>query len=123
MGNESISGDFEKIKFLENDDYEYDSVQCDELLDEIKGDNLSTPDDNEYGCFIECDLEFPAEIKEKTKNFPLCPYQTKADPNLFSDYMNSVKQLNYEPTLKLLCDLTNKQSKIYDTLQDVQVLH
>ena len=36
------TGDFEKIKFLK------------------------TPDDNEYGYFIECDLEYPAEIKEKT---------------------------------------------------------
>ena len=63
-------------------------------MDESKEDILSTPDDNEYGYFIECDLEYPAEIEEKTENFPLCPYQTKADPNLFSDYMNSVKQLN-----------------------------
>ena len=61
------------------------------------------------GFFIECDLEYPAEIKEKTENFPLCPYQTKADPECFSDYMNSVKQPNYKPTEKLMCDLTNKQ--------------
>ena len=58
--------------------------------------------------FIECDLEYPAEIKEKTENFPLCPYQTKADPDLFSGYMNSVKQPNYKPTEKPMCDLTNK---------------
>ena len=45
------TGDFKKMKFLENDD----SVQCDKLLDEIKEDTLSTPDDNEYGYFIECD--------------------------------------------------------------------
>ena len=69
---------------------------------------MNTPDDNEFGYFIECDLEYPAEIKEKTENFPLCPYQTKADPNLFSEYMNSVKQSNYKPTEKLMCDLTNK---------------
>ena len=58
--------------------------------------------------FKECDLEYTAEIKEKTENFPLCPYQTKTDPNLFSEYMNSVKQPNYKPTEKLMCDLTNK---------------
>ena len=68
-------------------------------MDEIKEDILSTLDDNECGYFIECDLEYPAEIKENTGNFPLCPYQTKADSNLFSDSMNSVKQLNYKPTL------------------------
>ena len=69
---------------------------------------MNTPDDNEFGYFIECDLEYPAENKEKTENFPLCPYQTKADPNLFSEYMNSVEQSNYKPTEKLMCDLTNK---------------
>ena len=53
-------------------------------LEQLVEDLLQILDDNEYGFFIECDLEYPAEIKEKTKNFPFCPYQTKADPNLFS---------------------------------------
>ena len=52
---------------------------------------------------------YPAEIKEKTKNFPLCPYQTKADPELFSEFMNSVNQPNYKPTQKLVCDLNSKE--------------
>ena len=76
--------------------------------DQLVEDLLQIPDDNEYGYFIECDLEYPVEIKEKTKNFPFCPYQTKADPDLFSGYMNSVNQPNYKPTSKLMCDVTNK---------------
>ena len=79
------------------------------MMNDFKEDILNTPDDNEYGYFIECDLEYPSRIKEKTENFPFCPYQTKADPELFTTYMNSVKQPNYKPTAKLLCDLTNKQ--------------
>ena len=51
------TGDFKKIKFC----YEYDSL----LMNEIK-DILKTPDDNEYGYFVECDSEYPAELKEKT---------------------------------------------------------
>ena len=94
------TGDFKKIKLC----FEYDSV----LMNEIKEDIFNTPDDNEYGYFVECNLEYPAEIEEKTKNFPFCPYLTKADPDSFSDYMNSVKQLNYKPTQKLVCDVTNK---------------
>ena len=39
----------------------------------------------------------------------MCPDQTKADPELFTLYLNSVKQLNYKPTQKLVCDLTNKR--------------
>ena len=94
------TGDFKKIKLC----CEYDSV----LMNEIKEDIFNTPDDNEFGYFIECNLEYPAEIKEKTKNFPFCPYQTKADPNLFSGYMNNINQPNYKPTSKLMCDVTNK---------------
>ena len=81
----------------------------DGLFDEIKEDILNTLDVNEYGYFNECDLEYPAEIKEKNENFPFCPYQTKADPELFTTYMNSVKQPNYKQTEKLMWDLTNKQ--------------
>ena len=77
---------------------EYDSV----LMNEIKEDIFNTPDDNEFGYLIECNLEYPAEIKEKTKNFPFCPYQTKAHPNLFSGYMNNINQPNYKPTSKLM---------------------
>ena len=52
--------DFKKIKFCEHDSV----LMKDELLDEIKEDILNTPDDNECGYFIECNLEYPAEIKK-----------------------------------------------------------
>ena len=89
---------------------EFEKLQPPEayILEQIVEDWRFIPDNNEFGYFIECDLEYRAEIKEKTENFPLCPYQTKADPNLFSEYMNKVKQPNYKPTEKLKCDLTNK---------------
>ena len=66
------SGDFEKLdirKFTAR---------------EITEDLLLIPGDNESGLFIECDLEYPVAIKEK--NFPMCPYQTKADPDLFTHF-------------------------------------
>ena len=88
------TGDFKKMNLCCGEAMQYDSA----LMNEIKEDILNTPDDNEFGYFIECDLEYPAEIKEKTENFPLCPYQTKADPECFSEYMNSEKQPNYKPT-------------------------
>ena len=109
------TGDCKKIKLY----CEYDSV----LKNEIKEDILNTPDDNEYGYFVECALEYPAEIREKPKTFhfdlikqiqeltdPSKPIkQIQADPELFTTYMNSVKQPNYKPTEKLMCYLTNKQ--------------
>ena len=48
MSQNLPTGDFKKIKFLENDD----SVQCDELLKVIKVYTLSTLGDNKYGYFI-----------------------------------------------------------------------
>ena len=74
MSQPHPTGEFEKLPFNPcnyTDDYN---------LDQLVEDLIKIPDDNEYGFFIECDLEYPAEIKEKTENFPLCPYQTKADP-------------------------------------------
>ena len=57
------SGDFKKMRLC----CQYDST----LMNEITEDILNTPDDNEFGYFIECDLEYPAEIKEKTFHFVL----------------------------------------------------
>ena len=96
------TGEFEKLPLN----------PCNYILEQLVEDLLQIPDDNEYGFFIECDLLYPAEIKEKTKNFPFCPYQTKADPNLFSGYMNNVNQPNYKPTSKLMCDVTNKSKNM-----------
>ena len=36
-------------------------------------DKLNNPDDGDIGYFIEVDLTYPDNIKEKTKNFPFCP--------------------------------------------------
>ena len=38
-------------------------------LDEI----LNTPDNSEIGYFLEVDLKYPDNIKQKTKYFPFCP--------------------------------------------------
>ena len=34
---------------------------------------LKIPDDSDIGCFLEVDLNYPDNIKEKTKHFPFCP--------------------------------------------------
>ena len=91
------TGEFEKLHFPE----EFE-------LEQIIEDLTFIPDDNDYGFFIQSAMLYPAEIKEKSKNFPLCPYQTKADPHLFTLYLNSINQPNYKPTSKLVCDVTNK---------------
>ena len=40
---------------------------------------LNTPDDSDIGYFIDVDLIYPDEIKEKSDNFPFCP-ENKISP-------------------------------------------
>ena len=65
--------------------------------DEIKFDNnveleeiLNTPDDSDIGYFIETDLKYPDNIKEKTRNFPFAPVNKKINLDDFSDYMQEI---------------------------------
>ena len=34
---------------------------------------LNTPDDSDIVFFVEVDIKYPDNMKEKTKNFPYCP--------------------------------------------------
>ena len=60
-------------------------------LDEI----LNTPDDADIGYFLEIDLKYPDNIKQKTRYFPFCPENKKINPNKYNEYMNSIKPENY----------------------------
>ena len=42
---------------------------------------LNTPGDSDIGYFIEVDLKFCDNIKEKSKNFPFSPENTKINPD------------------------------------------
>ena len=70
---------------------------------------LNTPDDNEIGYFLEVDLKYSDNIKEKTKHFPFCPEIRKINPYNYNDYMNKIKPKNYTKSKKLLCDWTDKK--------------
>ena len=70
---------------------------------------LNTPDDSEIGYFLEVDLKYPDEIKQKTKYFPFCPENKKINPNKYKEYMKSIKPENYAKSKKLICDWTDKK--------------
>ena len=85
--------------------------------DEIKFDNtvklediLNTPDDSDTGYFIELDLTYPNNIKEKTKNFPFAPVNKKINPDNFNDYMKEIKPDTYIKSSKLICDCSDKKN-------------
>ena len=45
----------------------YNQTKIDKNVE--REDILNTPDESDVGCFIECYLKYPDEIKEKTKHF------------------------------------------------------
>ena len=90
------TGEFKKLHFDTNN--YTDDCNLEQLVEDL----LQIPDDNDYGFFIECDLEYPVEIKQTTENFTLCRYQVEANCELFSDYMNYFKRPNYKPTQYLV---------------------
>ena len=73
-------------------------------------DILNTPDDSDIGYFLEVDLIYPGDIKEKTKNFPFAPMNKKINSNNFNDYMNEIKPDTYIQTKKLICDWSDKKN-------------
>ena len=70
---------------------------------------LRTPDNDEHGFLIECDLEYPSSIHEKTKYFPFFPDNKKIEVEDFSPLMTKNKPEKDKPTEKLIMDQTNNQ--------------
>ena len=86
----------------------YDKIKFD---DDIKLDDiLNTPDDSDIGYFIEVDLKYTVNIKEKTKNFPFAPVNKKTDPDNYNDYMKEIKPDTYIQSSKLICDWSDKKN-------------
>ena len=68
---------------------------------------LNTPDDSDIGYFVEVDLTYPDIMKEKTKNFPLCPENKIINKDKYDDYLNKIKPKNYTESKKLRYDWTD----------------
>ena len=63
---------------LHYDEYKFDkNVQLEDII--------NTPDKKDIGYFIEVDMTYPDNIKEKTKNFPFSPENKKINHDDFRD--------------------------------------
>ena len=87
---------YDEIKF------ETDNVCLEEIL--------NTPDNADKGYFLEVDLKYSDNIKEKTKKFPFAPMNKKINPNDFNNYMKEIKPDTYTSTKKLICDWSDKKN-------------
>ena len=86
----------------------FDEIKFDQIVN--LEDVLNTPDDSDIGYFIEVDLKYSDNIKEKTKNLPFAPLNKKNYPDIFGDYMKTIKPDTYIQTKKLICDWSDKKN-------------
>ena len=89
-------------QLLPFEETKFEKVIC---LEEI----LITAYDNEIGSFIEVDLKYPENIKEKTKIFPFCLENKIIPIDKYNHYMKKIKPKNYTKSKKLICDWTDKK--------------
>ena len=86
----------------------YDEIKFDR--DSKLEDILNASGDSDIGYFIEVDLKYTDNIKEKTKNFPGTPVNKKNNPVDFSDYMKEILPDTYTQNKKLICDWSDKKN-------------
>ena len=118
MGDRYIKSDEnKKILYIDANNLYGHSMSQTLPYDEIKFDKnveledvLNTPDDSDTGYFVEADLIYSDNIKEKTKNFPFAPVNKKNNPDNFNDYVKEIKPDTYIPTSKLICDWSDKKN-------------
>ena len=118
MGDRYVRSDEnKKILYIDANNLYGHSMSEPLPYDEIKFDNnveleeiLNTPDDSDIGYFVETDLKYPDNIKEKTRNFPFAPVNKKINPDDFSDYMKEILPDTYTQNKKLICDWSDKKN-------------
>jgi hypothetical protein len=71
--------------------YKNISLNSDINIDNINN-ILDIPDDNDVGYIIECDLEYPAEIHDKLKEFPPCPENLAPTKEMLSEYQKTIAE-------------------------------
>ena len=103
MGDRYVKSDEnKKILYIDTNNLYGHSVNQPLPYDEIQFDNnvilediLNTPDDNDFGYFVEAYLIYPDNIKGKTKKFPFAPVNKKINPDNFNDYLKEIKPDTY----------------------------
>ena len=63
---------------------------------------LSTPADSAFGCFVEVDLAYPAEVHDVHDDMPLAPEESKIPTEWRSDYANAFGLIVGSSTEKLV---------------------
>ena len=111
-----ISDENKKILYVDANNLYGHSMSEPLPYDEFKFDNnvkledILNTHDIDIGFFVEVDLKYSDNIKEKTKHFPFAPVNKKINPEDFSDYMKEIIPDTYTQNKKLICDWTDKKN-------------
>ena len=93
----------------------YGEFKLREVLD--LEDLIKTPDDSDRGFFIECDLTYPVNTKEKTTKFLFCPEIEVSPHDKFKKFVNELELIIYTPYKNIFCDwIDKKKYLIHHTL-------
>ena len=87
----------------------YDDIKF-EIENVCSKEILNTPDDSDIGYFLEVDLEYPYNIRDKTRHLPFAPENKSISKDDFGPYMISIMPKNYVSHKKLICDWTDKKN-------------
>ena len=71
---------------------------------------LNTPDYSTFGYFIEVDLRYFDNIKEKTKVFPFRPENEIVKKNRCKAYMKTIQPKTYTKAKRPKCHWTDKKN-------------
>ena len=69
---------------------------------------LITPEDSDIGYFVQVDLRYLDNKKEKTKNFLFCPENKIIEQDKYNECMKEIKPKKYTTFKKIICDWTDK---------------
>ena len=86
----------------------YDAIKFDKNFksEEI----LNAPHDSDIGCFVEVDIKYLDEIKEKTKFFEFCPEKRISPQDKFNNNTIEMKPCNITENRKIICDWTDRKN-------------
>ena len=118
MSNRYVkSDDNKKIVYIDANNLYGHSMSQPIPYDEIKFDKdnklediLNTFADSDIGSFVEVDLKYSDNIKEKTKNFPFAPVNKKIILMILMIFLKTSKPDTYTQTSELICDLSDKKN-------------
>ena len=97
----------------------YANFKWEEYSERLMEEILKTPSNSPIGYVLEVDLEYPPEVKERTKRFPLCPESILPDIIDLISYQKDLLNGKLPFNNKLICNVNNKTEYVihYRNLQ------